>query len=110
MPPPPSSGLPCPSVRRSESIQNQKDIKPTNNTTDVEYTLTRITVPAYQTADTPRPSTSEEQIEKGTSRYSVESGFHFTEYRDPTLEILATESDRNICKSRLTSMSRVRLV
>ena len=87
MPSPKKLGLPCLNVRRSERIQNKKEIRPKINTTEVEYNLTRVIVPADQPAESPKPSTSEEQIGKGASRYSIDSGFNFTEYRDPTLEI-----------------------
>jgi len=80
MPSPPSSGLPCPKVRRSERIKNR--VRPIN---EIEYTLKKITVPTDQTTESPKPSTSEEQIRKGASRYSADSGFSFSEYRDPTL-------------------------
>ena len=93
MPSPPNSGFRSPKVRRSERIQNKKEIRPKINTTEVEYNLTRVIVPADQPAESPKPSTSEEQIGKGASRYSVESGFNFIEYRDPTLEIADNSSE-----------------
>ena len=44
MPSLPLMGLPYPNV------QNKKEVRPTINTTEVEYTLTKVTVPADQPA------------------------------------------------------------
>jgi len=88
MPSPPSSGLPCPTVRRSERIKNR--VRPID---EIEYRLEKITVPTGQTTESPKPSTSEEQIKKGASRYSVDSGLNFSEYRDPTLRLADNSSD-----------------